>query len=116
MCVSEDPRIEAPGGQRPPDKEPDDLDGLSFEQALDRVEGLIEQIESGEIGLEQSIEAYERGARLIGRCRAALARAEQRVRTLDAELLESDRKGADQGRDETDSGGDEPAPGSGVGD
>jgi len=79
------------------------LEELSFEQALDRVEEIIERIESGEIGLEESIKAYEQGARLIRRCRAALEKAEQRVETLDAELL--DRAGEERGEDSPGSAG-----------
>ena len=53
-----------------------------FEEALEAVERIISQIESGEIGLEQSLAEYERGVLLIRKCRETLERAEQRVRDL----------------------------------
>jgi exodeoxyribonuclease VII small subunit len=55
---------------------------LSFEDALERLEGIVERIESGEVGLEQAISEYEQGMALIRRCKDVLARAEQRVEEL----------------------------------
>ena len=65
---------------------PDDAEaqGLTFEQAVERVEAIIERIEAGEIGLEDSIAQYERGVGLINRCRAILEQAEQRIEELTA--------------------------------
>jgi len=57
----------------------------TYEDAVEELEGIIHQIESGEIGLEQSIRRYERGAVLLKRCRSILDQAEQRVSRLDAE-------------------------------
>jgi exodeoxyribonuclease VII small subunit len=61
---------------------------LSFEEALERVESIIERIESGEAGLERSIDEYERGMRLIRRCRSILDAAEQKVEEISAKLLD----------------------------
>lgn len=58
------------------DKEP------SFEQSIDKLEDLIEQIESGEIGLEQAIAQYEQGQALIKRCQGILDKAERRIAEL----------------------------------
>lgn len=55
---------------------------LSFEDALARLEQIIEQIESGEVGLEKAIAEYERGVALIRRCKDILQKAEQRVDEL----------------------------------
>lgn len=57
-------------------------EALSFEQAVERLEQIIAQIESGEIGLEKAVAEYERGVALIARCRSILEAAEQRVATL----------------------------------
>lgn len=54
----------------------------SFEQAIHRLEDLIEQIESGDIGLEQAIAQYEQGQALIKRCRGILDKAERRIAEL----------------------------------
>ena len=68
-------------------KKPADVEKLSFEEALEEIETLIDQIEGGEIGLQQSLEAYERGAKLIARSRSLLEQVEQRVLELDSEVL-----------------------------
>lgn len=49
---------------------------------MDQLESIIEQIESGEIGLEHSLTSYEQGVALVERCRSILGQAEQRVRKL----------------------------------
>jgi len=58
----------------------------SFEGSMQELEALIERIESGEIGLEESIKAYERGVDLIKGCRGVLGAAEQRVEELSKKL------------------------------
>jgi exodeoxyribonuclease VII small subunit len=65
---------------------PSEESELGFEAALEQVEAIIEQVESGQIGLEESIAQYERGAALILRCRKILDRAEQRVQDLTAQM------------------------------
>ncbi|MEL7474111.1 MAG: exodeoxyribonuclease VII small subunit [Planctomycetota bacterium] len=57
-----------------------------FEAAMGEVESIIERIESGELGLEEAIVAYERGVGLLGRCREALSDAEQKVENLTAKI------------------------------
>ncbi|GMU37946.1 MAG: exodeoxyribonuclease VII small subunit [Phycisphaerae bacterium] len=54
----------------------------TFEEALQRLEAIAEQIERGQIGLEESIARYEEGVQLIRHCRDVLARAELRVQQL----------------------------------
>lgn len=63
------------------DPDQDALD-LSFEQAMDDLEALIERIESGEVGLEDSLVEYERGLRLFRHCRTILDQAEQKFEKL----------------------------------
>jgi exodeoxyribonuclease VII small subunit len=60
---------------------------LTYEAALEELETIIEQIESGDIGLEQSIRRYERGAALLKHCRSILDQAEQRITELDARSI-----------------------------
>ncbi len=64
----------------------------SYEEAVERVEELIDAIESGEIGLDESLKAFEEGMGLIKTCRARLERAEQRVTEL---LAQDDDRGGD---------------------
>jgi exodeoxyribonuclease VII small subunit len=53
-----------------------------FEQSLDALEQLVEQMERGEMSLEESLAAYERGVGLYRKCQIALEQAELRVRLL----------------------------------
>lgn len=46
---------------------------FDFEQSLAQLEGLVEQLESGEMTLEQSLGAFEQGVRLTRACQQALA-------------------------------------------
>lgn len=57
----------------------------SFEEAVERLEELIGSIESGAIGLDESLKAFEEGMGLIKSCRKTLDAAEQRVTELMAE-------------------------------
>ncbi len=53
-----------------------------FEHSLDELETLVEKMELGELSLEESLAAYERGVGLYRRCQQALEAAELRVRLL----------------------------------
>ncbi|MEN1957748.1 exodeoxyribonuclease VII small subunit [Luteimonas changyuni] len=53
-----------------------------FEASLDSLEQLVERMERGEMSLEDSLAAYERGVGLYRRCQQALEAAELRVRLL----------------------------------
>lgn len=55
---------------------------LAFEPALASLEQLVQQMESGELSLEQSIAAFEQGMTLSQQCQKALDEAEQKVQML----------------------------------
>ncbi len=61
---------------------PDSSPVAHFEQSLDELEQLVEKMEHGEMSLEDSLAAYERGVGLYRRCQSALEQAEMRVRLL----------------------------------
>lgn len=54
----------------------------SFEASLEALEALVEQMERGEMSLEDSLAAYERGVGLYRHCQSALEQAELRVKLL----------------------------------
>ena len=60
----------------------DDIAALSFEQALAELERIVAELESGQAPLEQSIERYERGARLKAHCEGKLEAARLRVERI----------------------------------
>ncbi len=49
---------------------------LSFEQALTRLEEIVEQLDAGQLTLEQALEYFREGARLKELCERKLAEAE----------------------------------------
>ncbi|QSP96182.1 exodeoxyribonuclease VII small subunit [Marinobacter salinisoli] len=53
-----------------------------FEKSLDELEKLVRDLEQGELSLEQSLAAFERGVKLTRECQQALKNAEQRVEQL----------------------------------
>ncbi|HEX5677821.1 MAG TPA: exodeoxyribonuclease VII small subunit [Alcanivorax sp.] len=53
-----------------------------LEQSLDSLEALVERMESGELTLEESLQAFEQGVKLTRECQQALTQAEQKVRIL----------------------------------
>jgi exodeoxyribonuclease VII small subunit len=55
---------------------------FDFEAALAELESLIERMETGELGLEESLKAFERGVALTRDCQGALKQAELRVQAL----------------------------------
>ncbi len=69
---------------------PPSPDSLPFESALAQIEQIIERIESGEVGLEQSLAEYERGVTLINHCRSKLDSARQSVEDLTRKLAQAD--------------------------
>jgi exodeoxyribonuclease VII small subunit len=54
----------------------------NFEQAMKRLEEIVEQMESGELPLEDLIVRYEEGMKLVKVCQERLASAEQRIEII----------------------------------
>jgi len=65
---------------------------LSFEKALDELEGIVDRLERGDVALEESIAIYERGEALRARCDALLKAAELKI-----EKIKTDRAGTAAG-------------------
>jgi exodeoxyribonuclease VII small subunit len=55
---------------------------LNFEGAMDRLEEIVEQMESGKMMLEELIGRYEEGMKLVKICQERLASAEQRIEII----------------------------------
>ncbi|MBU0500487.1 MAG: exodeoxyribonuclease VII small subunit [Gammaproteobacteria bacterium] len=53
-----------------------------FEKSLGELESLVETMEKGEMSLEESLKAFERGIKLARECTDILKSAEQRVEIL----------------------------------
>jgi exodeoxyribonuclease VII small subunit len=55
---------------------------LSFEEALSRLESLVDRLEHGDLALEDALTAFEEGVRLTRRCAGQLEQAERRIDEL----------------------------------
>ncbi len=60
----------------------DDLKPKDFEDALGKLEGIVKELEDGELSLEKSLARYEQGVRLARFCNSKLEEAEKRVEML----------------------------------
>ena len=58
------------------------IEGLTFEQALSLLEELVGSVEGGSLALDRSILSYERGVLLISHLRKKLSGAEEKLRVL----------------------------------
>lgn len=65
---------------------PEKLDDLSFEDAMDRLEAIVSDMEGGRMALEDMVRNYEEGSRLLKVCRSRIETARQRVEVITANL------------------------------
>ncbi len=56
--------------------------GKKFEEAMQRLETIVKELDSGELSLEDSIRAFEEGMKLVKFCSDKLEEAEQKVSIL----------------------------------
>lgn len=54
----------------------------NFEEAQTELERIVSEIENSQVGLEESLQKYERGAYLIQYCQNVLKKAEQQIELL----------------------------------
>lgn len=63
---------------------------LNFEASLDELNTIVEEMENGELSLEQSLKQFERGIALTRQCQSALKTAEQTVKILTEQSEQAD--------------------------
>ena len=59
----------------------------TYESALQELEQLVAQLESGQMPLDQLLSGYQRGAALLGFCRDKLQAVEDQIKVLDGGQL-----------------------------
>ncbi len=62
------------------------IDDLSFEEALAKLESIVNEMESEDLPLERVIERYEEGARLARICQQRLADSELKIQELEKRI------------------------------
>ncbi len=55
---------------------------ISFEEAMERLDGAVKALESGNLGLDAAMKTYEEAVKLLRICHSALESAERRVSIL----------------------------------
>ena len=55
---------------------------ISFEEAMEKLDGAIRALESGSLGLDAAMQTYEQAVKLLRHCHATLENAERRVNLL----------------------------------
>lgn len=63
-------------------KEAKKIEDIKFEDALSRLESIVEKLEGGELSLEESLTAFEEGIRLSRICSKRLEEAERKIEIL----------------------------------
>lgn len=59
-----------------------EIEAMTFEEALRALEGIVQQLERGDVPLDQSITLYERGERLRAACQQRLDAAQARIEKI----------------------------------
>ena len=67
-----------------------DSEKVDFESSLAELEKLVESMEKGELTLEESLQAYEKGIELTNRCRSVLEDAKKRIDELAKQEIPED--------------------------
>ena len=75
----------------------------TFEVAVAELEAIVQEMESGNLPLEDALARYQRGVALLRHCQSTLSAAEQRVKVLEGEAL-VDLPVGDNGRDHDEAG------------
>ncbi|MBQ7572820.1 MAG: exodeoxyribonuclease VII small subunit [Clostridia bacterium] len=66
----------------------------TFEEQISELEGIVSELEKGEVGLDKSLELFEQGIKLTKSCQKVLDTAERKVKVLlsdaNGEMAEED--------------------------
>jgi exodeoxyribonuclease VII small subunit len=60
----------------------------NFEAAMQELETLVDRMEQGQVSLEDSLKAFERGRSLVTRCKSILEDAERRIEQMGLDALQ----------------------------
>ncbi len=69
-------------------KKPTSSETPTFESALGELETLVDELETGDLNLAESLQKFERGVSLARQCQLSLSQAEQKILSL-SEAAES---------------------------
>jgi exodeoxyribonuclease VII small subunit len=81
-------------------------DVMPFEKALERLDKIVQELESGDVKLEDALKKYEEGVKLVRLCQGRLGQAEKKIEVL-SRSLDGDLTKEPFEMGETDAGGRE---------
>lgn len=58
---------------------------LTIEEQLQQIEQIASELENGSIGLEEALEKYEEGVRLVRGCASQIDRVQKRIKVIETE-------------------------------
>ena len=61
----------------------------SFETAVSELESIVQEMENGQLPLDQALASYQRGTQLLRQCQDLLSNAEQSIRVIEATAPEA---------------------------
>lgn len=77
-------------GNQTADSSADQFESLSFDELLVKLEEIVQQLETDQLPLEESIDTYETGMKLAQRCQRLLEQAELRISRIASETGETE--------------------------
>ena len=85
-----------------------EIESLSFEQAIENLTEIVDKIETGQVPLQESLQQYEKGMETIKYCRKILLDAEKRIEEIAGnegeEEIDEDEQGTGEDDDPEDDG------------
>lgn len=66
----------------PKKKSHQEVDAPGFEEALQELESIVHSLEAGNLGLEETLRAYELGVKRLKQCHQQLSQAERKISLL----------------------------------
>lgn len=61
---------------------------IALEESLQKLEKIVQELEKGQLGLDESLERFENGVKLYQTCRQSLQEAEKKIKVLTDGLKE----------------------------
>lgn len=68
----------------------DEFESLSFDELLEKLEEIVQQLETDQLPLEESIATYETGMKVAARCQRLLNEAELRISRIAGDMGETE--------------------------
>ncbi|MDZ4121674.1 MAG: exodeoxyribonuclease VII small subunit [Candidatus Cloacimonadaceae bacterium] len=75
----------------------ENIEELSFEQALTRLEDIVERLSTGSGNLDEIVRMYETGIKYLSHCRAKLEEAETKISTIRTDMAKTVAKEEEDG-------------------